>query len=56
MIYVYYNDLILEMGKFVIVVDNQDRENEGDLVLAAQDITPEKAAFMIRYSRYFIFC
>ena len=40
------------MGKFVVVVDNEDRENEGDLVIAAQDLNPEKAAFMIRYTRY----
>lgn len=38
-------------GKFVLIVDNEDRENEGDLVIAAQDVTPEKAAFMIRYTR-----
>jgi hypothetical protein len=44
----------IEMGKFVVVVDNEDRENEGDLVIAAQDFTPEKAAFMIRYTRYVI--
>lgn len=29
-------------GKFVIVVDDEDRENEGDLVIAAEAITPEK--------------
>jgi hypothetical protein len=40
-------------GEFLVVVDNEDRENEGDLVIAAQDFTPEKAAFMIRYTRYF---
>ena len=42
----------LGQGKFVIVVDNEDRENEGDVILAAQDMTPEKASFMIRYTRY----
>lgn len=35
-----------------MVVDNEDRENEGDLVIAGQDLTPEKCAFMIRYTRY----
>ena len=29
-------------GKFVIVVDDEDRENEGDLIMAAEMITPEK--------------
>ncbi|KAJ3129123.1 hypothetical protein HK098_002364 [Nowakowskiella sp. JEL0407] len=45
-------DALTEIGKgnFVIVVDNEDRENEGDLVLAAEDMTPEKMAFMIRYT------
>ncbi|KAI8908022.1 DHBP synthase RibB-like alpha/beta domain-containing protein [Gorgonomyces haynaldii] len=38
-------------GEFVIAVDNEDRENEGDLIIPAQDLTPEKAAFMIRYTR-----
>jgi 3,4-dihydroxy-2-butanone 4-phosphate synthase len=39
-------------GKFVIAVDNEDRENEGDLIIAGQDLTPDKCAFMIRYTRY----
>lgn len=38
-------------GNFVIVVDNEDRENEGDLVIAAQDCSMEKMAFMVRYTR-----
>ncbi len=38
-------------GKFVIVVDNADRENEGDLICAAQDITPEKVNFMLHEGR-----
>lgn len=38
------------MGNFVIAVDNEDRENEGDLIIAGQDLTPEKMAFMIRYT------
>ncbi|KAJ3270400.1 hypothetical protein HDV01_007866 [Terramyces sp. JEL0728] len=37
-------------GNFVVVVDNEDRENEGDLIIAGEDFTPEKAAFMIRYT------
>lgn len=37
-------------GEFVIVVDDEDRENEGDLVIAAEDITEEKMAFMIRHT------
>jgi 3,4-dihydroxy 2-butanone 4-phosphate synthase/GTP cyclohydrolase II len=40
----------LRAGKFIIVVDDEHRENEGDLVIAAQHITPEKMAFMIRYT------
>ncbi len=38
-------------GKFVIVVDDEDRENEGDFVIAAEKITPEKVNFMMRYGR-----
>src|ERR1700680_1063489 len=37
-----------EAGKFVIVVDDEDRENEGDLVVAAQIATPEHTSFMTR--------
>src|SRR6266850_3756580 len=36
-------------GKFVIVVDDEDRENEGDLVVAAELITPEHISFMTRH-------
>src|ERR1700675_3791965 len=36
-------------GKFVIVVDDEDRENEGDLVMAAELITPEHISFMTRH-------
>jgi 3,4-dihydroxy 2-butanone 4-phosphate synthase/GTP cyclohydrolase II len=36
-------------GKFVIVVDDEDRENEGDLVIAAQLVTPEHISFMTRH-------
>lgn len=38
-------------GKFVIVVDNANRENEGDLICAAEDITPEKVNFMLHEGR-----
>lgn len=37
-------------GGFVIVVDDEDRENEGDLIMAARFATPERIAFMIRYT------
>ena len=39
-----------QRGEFVVAVDNEDRENEGDLIIPGQDLTPEKAAFMIRYT------
>jgi 3,4-dihydroxy 2-butanone 4-phosphate synthase/GTP cyclohydrolase II len=39
----------IEAGKFVIVVDDEDRENEGDLVVAAQMVTPEHISFMTRH-------
>jgi 3,4-dihydroxy 2-butanone 4-phosphate synthase/GTP cyclohydrolase II len=38
-------------GHFVIIVDDEDRENEGDLTLAAQFVTPEAINFMTRYGR-----
>lgn len=38
-------------GKFVIVVDDEDRENEGDLIMAAELITPEKVNFMLKNAR-----
>ncbi len=38
-------------GKFVIVVDDEDRENEGDLIIAAEKITPEKINFMLKNAR-----
>ena len=38
-------------GKFVIVVDDEDRENEGDFIIAAEKITPEKVNFMLRHGR-----
>ena len=38
-------------GNFVIVVDDEDRENEGDLIIAAEKITPEKVNFMLKHAR-----
>jgi len=37
-------------GQFVIVVDDKDRENEGDLIIAAEKATPEALAFMVRHT------
>lgn len=39
-------------GKFVIVLDDEDRENEGDLLVAASKITTEQMAWFIRHTRY----
>jgi hypothetical protein len=46
-------DIISEMraGRMVILVDEEDRENEGDLVLAADHVTPEAINFMARFGR-----
>ncbi len=41
----------LKAGRMVILVDEEDRENEGDLVLAAEFVTPEAINFMARYGR-----
>ena len=38
-------------GNFVIVVDDEDRENEGDFIIAAEKITPEKVNFMLKHAR-----
>lgn len=38
-------------GKFLIVVDDEDRENEGDLIIAAEKITPDKVNFMLKHAR-----
>lgn len=38
-------------GKFIIVVDDEDRENEGDLIIPAEFITPEKVNFMLKNAR-----
>jgi len=41
----------LAQGKMVVLVDDEDRENEGDIVCPAQAITPDKINFMLRYGR-----
>jgi 3,4-dihydroxy-2-butanone 4-phosphate synthase len=40
----------LARGEMLVVVDSEDRENEGDLILAAEHATPERLAFMVRHS------
>ena len=42
--------LEIAAGRPVVVVDDEDRENEGDLIFAAQHATPELLAFTVRYS------
>ena len=41
----------IKNGKMIIVVDDEDRENEGDLVIAAENATPEAVNFMIKYAK-----
>jgi len=41
----------IRQGKMIVVVDDEDRENEGDLVMAAQLVTPESVNFMAKYGR-----
>lgn len=41
-------------GKFLIVMDDENRENEGDLIIAAENISTEKMAFMVKYTSGFI--
>ncbi len=41
----------IKQGKLVIVVDDEDRENEGDFITAARNITPEVVNFMAKYGR-----
>ncbi|HEY4371036.1 MAG TPA: bifunctional 3,4-dihydroxy-2-butanone-4-phosphate synthase/GTP cyclohydrolase II [Burkholderiales bacterium] len=41
----------LRAGRMVVVVDDEDRENEGDLLMAAEHVTPEAINFMARYGR-----
>ena len=41
----------IKNGKIVIVVDDEDRENEGDFIIAAEKVTPEAVNFMAKYGR-----
>src|SRR5688572_28922550 len=41
----------IRQGRMVILVDDEDRENEGDLVMAAEKVTPEAINFMATYAR-----
>ena len=41
----------LKQGKMVVVVDDEDRENEGDLVMAASFVKPEHVNFMAKFGR-----
>ena len=41
----------MRAGRIVIIVDDEDRENEGDLTMAAEKITPEAINFMARFGR-----
>ena len=43
----------LKQGKMVIIMDDEDRENEGDLLMAAESMTPDAINFMARYGRQF---
>jgi 3,4-dihydroxy 2-butanone 4-phosphate synthase/GTP cyclohydrolase II len=40
----------LKNGEFVVVADDEERENEGDLIIAAESLTPQKLAFMLRHT------
>ncbi len=41
----------LSTGKMVVIVDDESRENEGDLIFAAEDVTPDKVNFMAKHAR-----
>lgn len=41
----------IKAGEFVVVLDDEDRENEGDLIVSCAWMTEEKMAFMIRHTR-----
>ncbi|HMB32270.1 MAG TPA: 3,4-dihydroxy-2-butanone-4-phosphate synthase, partial [Desulfohalobiaceae bacterium] len=41
----------IKQGRMIILVDDEDRENEGDLTIAAEKITPEAINFMAKYGR-----
>lgn len=46
----------IDQGKFIVVVDDKNRENEGDLIIAADKVTPESIAFMVRHTSGVICC
>src|SRR5437764_5532646 len=41
----------IRAGRMIVIVDDEDRENEGDLMLAAEKVTPEAINFMAKYGR-----
>lgn len=41
----------LRAGKMIVLLDDEDRENEGDIVMAAEHVTPEAVNFMARHAR-----
>ena len=41
----------IRQGRMIVLVDDEDRENEGDLAMAAEKITPEAINFMAKYAR-----
>ncbi|QRM57926.1 3,4-dihydroxy-2-butanone-4-phosphate synthase [Sinorhizobium sp. BG8] len=41
----------LARGEMIVVVDDEDRENEGDIIVASEAVTPETIAFMMKYAR-----
>ena len=41
----------IRQGKMLVVVDDEDRENEGDLIIAADKVTPEAVNFMATYAK-----
>ncbi len=41
----------IKLGKMVIVVDDEERENEGDFIIAARNVTPEVVNFMSKHGR-----
>ena len=47
---------VIAAGGFVVVVDDEDRENEGDLIIAADAVTPEQMAFMVKHTSGVVCC
>ena len=41
----------IRQGRMIILVDDEDRENEGDITIAAEHVTPEAINFMAKYAR-----